>query len=102
MPAIVHFRASHTNSLGAPTFPVLNRVEEVVMRHTMLMAAALGLLIALGGCTTYSNYGYGYGYSYPTGYYAPYPNSYTYEYRPFYAPNYSGYFTEPTSRGGNG
>jgi len=61
------------------------------MRYLTLAAGTL-LAMAVGGC----------GYSGPPGYYAQYPNSYSYQYRPYYAPNYGEYFTDPSSRGGNG
>ena len=61
------------------------------MKNRMIIAAALLLVTALGGCVAYPGYGYSYGYGYQPRYYAAYPGSYAYQYPPYYTSDYNGY-----------
>jgi hypothetical protein len=63
--------------------------EDEAMRSKMIIAAALLLVTALGGCVAYPGYGYNYGYQ--PRYYAAYPGNYAYQYPPYYTSDYNGY-----------
>jgi hypothetical protein len=76
-------------------------------RILILPTAVLLLAAGVAGCAPYPSYGYSYAppgyYSYyPYGYASAYPGTYAYPHRPFYSPDYYGYFhTGQISGGGN-
>ena len=81
------------------------------MRYPKLTAARVGLgalvlTIALGGCVNHTGYpsgDYSY-YRYPSSNYAYRPSgyAYSYNYRPYYYPDYNGYYnTYQTNDGGS-
>jgi hypothetical protein len=97
------FRATAATTRPGGAFSLRDQ-EDQAMKNGMIVAAALLLAAALGGCVAYPGYGYGYsyGYGYQPRYYAAYPGSYAYQYPPYYTSDYNGYAnTYRTINGGS-